>query len=110
MYGRLHQDERLAGRMRYNKVRECARRTFFDACGDMRVLVIEDDPDLNKQLCNALGRAGYIAESARDGEQGHFLADTSDFDAVILDLGLPVMKGTEVLRKWRDAGRTMPRY
>lgn len=101
-FGRLYQDERI----------EVERATvggdFFCACGDMRVLIVEDDPDLNKQLCSALDRAGYIVESAREGEHGHFLADTSDFDAVILDLGLPVMKGTEVLRKWRDAGRMMP--
>ena len=43
-----------------------------------------------------------------DGEQGHYLGDTSDFDAVVLDLGLPGMNGIEVLRKWRDAGRSMP--
>jgi two-component system, OmpR family, response regulator len=74
----------------------------------MRVLVIEDDPNLNRQLGSALDGAGYVVESALDGEQGHFLGDTSDFDAVILDLGLPTMSGIDVLRKWRDAGRLMP--
>ncbi len=74
----------------------------------MRVLVIEDDPNLNRQLGSALGSAGYVVESALDGEQGHFLGDTSDFDAVILDLGLPAMNGIDVLRKWRSAGRAMP--
>jgi two-component system OmpR family response regulator len=74
----------------------------------MRVLVIEDDPNLNRQLGSALDGAGYVVESALDGEQGHFLGDTSDFDAVILDLGLPTMSGVDVLRKWRDAGRLMP--
>src|SRR5262245_2446101 len=74
----------------------------------MRVLVIEDDPNLSRQLCGALASAGYVAEAAVDGEQGHFLGDTSDFDIVILDLGLPGLPGIDVLRKWRDAGRSMP--
>jgi two-component system OmpR family response regulator len=74
----------------------------------MRILVVEDDPDLNPQLVNALTRAGYVVDSAADGEQGHYMADTSDFDAVILDVGLPVMNGIEVLRKWRAANRIMP--
>ena len=74
----------------------------------MRVLVIEDDPNLNRQLGSALDGAGYVVESALDGEQGHFLGDTADFDAVVLDLGLPTMNGIDVLRKWRDAGRLMP--
>jgi two-component system OmpR family response regulator len=74
----------------------------------MRVLVIEDDPNLNRQLGSALDGAGYVVESALDGEQGHFLGDTADFDAVVLDLGLPTMNGIDVLRKWRDAGRSMP--
>ena len=74
----------------------------------MRILVVEDDPDLNPQLVNALTRAGYVVDSAADGELGHYMADTSDFDAVILDVGLPVMNGIEVLRKWRAANRLMP--
>ena len=74
----------------------------------MRILVIEDDPNLNRQLGSALDSAGYVVESALDGEQGHFLGDTSDFDAVVLDLGLPGMSGIDVLRKWRDVGRAMP--
>ncbi len=74
----------------------------------MRVLVIEDDPNLNRQLGGALDSAGYVVESAFDGEQGHFLGETSDFDAVVLDLGLPGLSGIDVLRKWRGAGRKMP--
>ena len=74
----------------------------------MRVLVIEDDPNLNRQLANALKGAGYVVDSALDGEQGHFLGETSDLDAVVLDLGLPAMSGMDVLHKWRAAGRSMP--
>lgn len=74
----------------------------------MRVLVVEDDPDLNRQLAAALKDAGYVVDSAKDGEEGHFLGDTEPYDAVILDIGLPVMDGISVLEEWRRAGRTMP--
>jgi two-component system OmpR family response regulator len=74
----------------------------------MRILVVEDDPDLNRQLVGALTDAGYAVDKAMDGEEGHFLGDTEPYDAVILDLGLPVLDGVSVLEKWRRAGRKMP--
>ncbi|MDH3742709.1 MAG: response regulator transcription factor [Hyphomicrobiales bacterium] len=74
----------------------------------MRLLVVEDDPDLNRQLVSALGDAGYVVDSATDGEEGHFLGDTEPYDAVILDIGLPVMDGVSVLENWRREGRKMP--
>lgn len=74
----------------------------------MRLLVVEDDPDLNRQLVAALQEAGYVVDSATDGEDGHFLGDTEPYDAVVLDLGLPEMDGVTVLEKWRRAGKTMP--
>jgi two-component system, OmpR family, response regulator len=74
----------------------------------MRILVVEDDPDLNRLLCDALKEAGYAVDSARDGEEGHFLGDTEPYDAAVLDLGLPEMDGATVLKKWRKAGRTLP--
>ncbi len=74
----------------------------------MRLLVVEDDPDLNRLLVNALKEGGYVVDSAKDGEEGHFLGDTEPYDAVILDLGLPEMDGVTVLTKWRKAGKTMP--
>lgn len=74
----------------------------------MRLLVVEDDPDLNRQLVAALEEAGYVVDSASDGEEGHFLGDTEPYDAVVLDLGLPEMDGVTVLEKWRRDGRTMP--
>lgn len=74
----------------------------------MRILVVEDDADLNRLLCTALKEAGYVVDSAKDGEEGHFLGDTEPYDAVILDLGLPEMDGLTVLEKWRKAGRMMP--
>ena len=74
----------------------------------MRILVVEDDPDLARQLEAALGDAGYAVDLAADGEEGHFLGDTEPYDAVILDLGLPVIDGLTVLERWRRAGRSMP--
>jgi two-component system, OmpR family, response regulator len=74
----------------------------------MRILLVEDDRDLQRLLKGALTDAGYVVDSATDGEEGHFLGDTEPYDAVILDLGLPKMDGVRVLEKWRKAGRTMP--
>ena len=74
----------------------------------MRLLVVEDDPDLNRQIITALRDAGYVVDSARDGEEGHYLGDTEPYDGVILDLGLPVLDGVSVLEKWRRAGKKMP--
>jgi two-component system OmpR family response regulator len=74
----------------------------------MRLLVVEDDKDLNRQLCEALGEAGYVVDTAFDGEEGHFLGDTEPYDAVVLDLGLPVLDGLSVLERWRRDGRAMP--
>ena len=51
----------------------------------MRLLVIEDDPDLNRQLATALTDAGYVVDRAFDGEEGHYLGETEPYDAVILD-------------------------
>jgi two-component system OmpR family response regulator len=74
----------------------------------MRLLVIEDDPDLNRQLVTAFTDAGYVVDAARDGEEGHFLGDTEPYDAIVLDIGLPIMDGVSVLEKWRRSGRKTP--
>ncbi len=74
----------------------------------MRVLVVEDDPDLARQLAAALGDAGYAVDRASDGDEGHFLGDTEPYDAVVLDLGLPGLDGVSVLERWRRDGRDMP--
>jgi two-component system OmpR family response regulator len=74
----------------------------------MRLLVVEDDPDLNRQLVTALSDAGYAVDSAFDGEEGHYLGDSEPYDAVVLDLGLPILDGVSVLEKWRRNGRNMP--
>ena len=74
----------------------------------MRILVVEDDKDLNRQLCEALTDAGYVIDRAFDGEEGHFLGDTESYDAIVLDIGLPRMDGVSVLGRWRRDNRTMP--
>src|SRR3954462_10726441 len=74
----------------------------------MRILLVEDDKDLQRLLKKALLEAGYVVDTASDGEEGHFLGDTEPYDAVVLDLGLPKIDGGTVLERWRKAGRTMP--
>ncbi|UVK44504.1 response regulator transcription factor [Mesorhizobium sp. AR07] len=74
----------------------------------MRVLVVEDDKDLNRQISDALVDAGYVVDRAFDGEEGHFLGDTEPYDAVVLDIGLPQMDGISVVERWRRGGRKMP--
>jgi len=74
----------------------------------VRLLVVEDDPDLNRQLVSALSDAGYAVDTAFDGEEGHFLGDTEPYDAVILDIGLPQKDGISVLEQWRREDRKMP--
>ena len=70
----------------------------------MRLLVIEDDPDLNRQLATALTDAGYVVDRAFDGEEGHYLGESEPYDAVILDIGLPKMNGYDVARCIRQSG------
>ncbi len=74
----------------------------------MRILVVEDDADLNRQVCTALEEEGYVVDKAFDGEEGHFLGDTEPYDAVVLDIGLPQKDGISVIEEWRRAGRNMP--
>jgi two-component system OmpR family response regulator len=74
----------------------------------MRLLVVEDDPDLNRQLCAALGEAGYAVDKAFDGEEAHFLGESEPYDAIVLDLGLPKMDGISVLESWRRGGKDTP--
>ncbi len=76
--------------------------------GQVRVLVVEDEARLARQLEAAVQQAGYAVDAARDGERADFLAHTERYDAVILDLGLPKIDGLTLLRRWRQAGLTMP--
>ncbi|MEQ1529774.1 MAG: response regulator transcription factor [Methylococcales bacterium] len=74
----------------------------------MRLLLVEDDPDLSNSLKMDLGDAGFAVDTAMDGEHGEFLGMTENYDVVILDLGLPKMPGVEVLKRWRAADNHVP--
>ncbi len=67
----------------------------------MRILVVEDEPDLNSVLRDALSESHYAVDVAFDGEEGLFKALNADYDAIILDLMLPRLSGQEVLRRLR---------
>lgn len=74
----------------------------------MRLLVVEDNADLAGQLVTALTQARFVVDQAGDGEEALFLGETEPYDAIVLDLGLPVMDGLSVLRRWRQASRDTP--
>ena len=74
----------------------------------MRILVAEDEPALAHQLVTVLGAAGYAVDAAADGVRAEFLGSTEQYDAVVLDLGLPHLDGLSVLRRWRAAGLAVP--
>ncbi|MEF8731718.1 MAG: response regulator transcription factor [Candidatus Accumulibacter meliphilus] len=74
----------------------------------MRILIVEDEALLQKQLADALRAAGYAVDTASNGVDAHHLGDSASYDAVVLDLGLPQLDGISVLKKWRAAGRAMP--
>jgi two-component system OmpR family response regulator len=74
----------------------------------MRILIVEDNAELARQVKSALEHALYVADVAYDGEEALFLGNTEPYDAVILDLGLPKMDGLDVLEKWRASGNLSP--
>ncbi len=74
----------------------------------MRILLVEDDDRIAKDVERALLAAGYVVARAKNGEDAWFLGDTEDFTAIVLDLGLPGMDGLAVLKRWRESGRATP--
>lgn len=74
----------------------------------MRILVVEDELALARQLGDALTEAGYAVDRASDGARADFLMQTEQYDAVVLDLGLPNVDGLTLLAGWRQAGLTAP--
>lgn len=72
----------------------------------MRVLVVEDEPDLLASLLKALREDGYAADGAADGEDGLYKAESYDYDAVVLDIMLPRIDGWELLRRLRVRKKT----
>jgi DNA-binding response OmpR family regulator len=74
----------------------------------MRILIVEDEAKIASDLQAALEENGYVIDLARDGEEAWFKGDTENYDAVILDLGLPKLDGMSVLRRWRESGMKAP--
>lgn len=74
----------------------------------MKILIVEDQKDIAKQLADHLKESGFVVHVEHDGEEGHYQGDTGEFDLVLLDIGLPSMDGFSILEKWRKAGKTMP--
>jgi two-component system OmpR family response regulator len=85
---------------------ECAIRKLGVIA--LRILVVEDEARLSRQLATALTGAGYVVDCAADGARADFLAQTERYDAIVLDLGLPKVDGLTLLRRWRDAGVGVP--
>ena len=74
----------------------------------MRILLVEDERRIAEDIVTTLKAAGYVVETANDGEEAWFRGDTEDYDLIVLDLGLPKMDGLTVLKRWRAGGRTVP--
>lgn len=74
----------------------------------MRVLIVEDNADLAKQVKCTLTHEQFVVDVAGDGEEGLFLAETEPYDAIILDLGLPKLDGLSVLQRLRTVGNEVP--
>ncbi|CFX14368.1 Transcriptional regulatory protein QseB [Candidatus Filomicrobium marinum] len=74
----------------------------------MRIFLIEDDQEISERLVSGLEALGYVVDHADNGPDAYVIGKDENFDAVILDLGLPGMEGLEVLRRWRADGVQLP--
>lgn len=74
----------------------------------MRILIVEDDARIGSQVADTLRAAGFVAETVTTGDEAQYLGETEDYDAVVLDLGLPGIDGLTILQRWRASSRTMP--
>lgn len=74
----------------------------------MRVLLVEDDSEIARGVTRALEGAGFVVDLARDGEDAWARGGDEDYDAVVLDLGLPRLDGLSVLKRWRAEARAFP--
>jgi two-component system OmpR family response regulator len=72
----------------------------------MRILIVEDEPDLLASLAQALREEGYAVDTAPDGEEGFYKAENYDYDAIILDVMLPKLDGWEILQRLRKSKKT----
>jgi len=74
----------------------------------MRILLIEDDPDLQAHIKQSLEKESYIVDASSDGNEGYFFATEYPIDAAIIDLGLPGMSGIEIIQTLRKQGSVLP--
>jgi two-component system response regulator PhoP len=74
----------------------------------MRLLIVEDEPDLLSEIRSNLENEKYIVDTSADGEEGYYLAAEYPLDAAIIDIGLPGMSGIEIIKKLREQGSTLP--
>lgn len=74
----------------------------------MKILLVEDEPTLSAQLAQSLTEAGYTVDTAGDGRNAWIQGGVEAYDAIVLDLGLPVLDGLTVLQRWRSEGLITP--
>lgn len=74
----------------------------------MRLLLVEDDPMILRDVSNILTKNGYLVDVEANGEEAWFKGDIEEYSAVVLDLGLPGMDGLSILRRWRENERNFP--
>ncbi|MDZ7670686.1 MAG: response regulator transcription factor [Gammaproteobacteria bacterium] len=74
----------------------------------MRILIVEDELDLQRQLHDRLKSSGFVVDTAEDGEEGHYYGKEFDYEAAVIDLGLPRMGGIELIRRLRAEERRFP--
>ena len=74
----------------------------------MKILLVEDDPDVVRSLLPALKETGYVTNAVFDGESGYLAAQTDEYELIILDYNLPKLNGREIIKKIRDAGLSTP--
>ena len=74
----------------------------------MRLLFVEDDPLISRDVAVVLDKNGYLVDVETDGEEAWFKGDTEDYSVVVLDLGLPTLDGLSILKRWRENQRDFP--
>ncbi|NNE24625.1 MAG: response regulator transcription factor [Rhizobiales bacterium] len=74
----------------------------------MRILIVEDEQAIAQDVASVLDAAGFVSEISLSGEDGWYKGGTEEFDAIILDLGLPKLDGLSVLKRWRAEGQNVP--
>lgn len=74
----------------------------------MRVLIVEDEPELLNYLARKLEAEGFACDKSADGEDALFLGEEYDYDLAIVDLGLPKLDGIQLISRWREQNRNFP--